>query len=264
MNDRPMSSVRECLARALADDRRLVRRHRRGDPRAREILVERYLPLARNLALRYRLRGEPPDDLIQVAAVGLLKAADRWDPERGAPFASYAAPTIVGELRHHFRDATWVVRPPRELQQLCLSVQEAQKTLSTELGREPTLADLSGRLDRPPAKIQSAIEAAAGRFASPLDAPVAEGEKVTAGELIAFPDPGYDRAEARITVEQLMRPLDFRTREILLMRFEQDLTQAEIARRVGVSQMHVSRIIRSALQKLSAPTAASTSRARAA
>jgi RNA polymerase sigma-B factor len=240
------------MARARAEDRRLIRRHRRGDRRAREILVERYVPLARSLARRYRHGPEPLDDLFQVAAVGLLKAVDLWDPDRGSAFSSYAVPTVLGELRRHFRDATWAVRPPRDLQELCLSIHDARKALNGELGREPTAADLAERLHRSPEEIVEALQAGEARSASWLDAPIhdQEHEHVTVGDLIAVADLGYDRAEARITVEHLTSLLDHRAREVLHLRFDRDLTQRAISRRIGVSQMHVSRIIRSALEEL--------------
>jgi RNA polymerase sigma-B factor len=250
--ERDVRAVRERLARIRAEDRSLIRRHRRGDRRAREILVERYLPLTRSLARRYRHGREPLDDLFQVAAVGLLKAVDRWDPDHGSDFSSYAVPTVLGELRRHFRDATWAVRPPRDLQELCLSIHDARKALNAELGREPTVADLGERLHRSPEEIVEALQAGEARSASWLDAPIhdQEHEHVTVGDLIAVADLGYDRAEARITVEHLTSLLDHRAREVLHLRFERDLTQRAISRRIGVSQMHVSRIIRSALEEL--------------
>src|SRR5689334_24365205 len=130
------------------EDQRLMRRALGGDGRAREELIERYMPLARSLALRYRRASEPLDDLIQVASVGLVKAVDRWDAERGLAFSSYAVPTILGELRRYFRDSTWDVRPARDLQELCLAVEEAREKLWGELGRSPTVADLAGGPER--------------------------------------------------------------------------------------------------------------------
>jgi RNA polymerase sigma-B factor len=238
--------------RGAAEDLRLVRRQRCGDERAREALIGRYLPLASGLARRYRRGTEPFDDLVQVASLGLVKAADRWDPDRGLAFSSYAVPTILGELRRYFRDATWAVRPPRGLQELCLSVEHARERLHSTIGREPTVADLAERLGRSPEEVEEALQAAEGRSARSLDAPVQEDEQdvATAGELIGANDPGYDRVEARATIERLTSILDDRAREVLRLRFEDDLRQIEIAERVGCSQMHVSRIIRSALEEL--------------
>src|ERR671938_654089 len=140
-------------ARRQREDQRLMRRHRDGDAHAREELIERYMPLARSLALRYRRASEPLDDLVQVASVGLVKVVDRWAPDRGLAFSSYAVPTILGELRRYFRDATWDVRPARDVQELCLSVEEAREALWSELGRSPTVADIARRLNRSPEEI---------------------------------------------------------------------------------------------------------------
>jgi RNA polymerase sigma-B factor len=218
-------------ARRQRDDQRLMRRHQNGDSHAREELIERYMPLARSLALRYRRASEPLDDLVQVASVGLVKAVDRWDPERGLAFSSYAVPTILGELRRYFRDATWDVRPARDLQELCLAVEEAREKLWGELGRS---------------------QATEGRSARSLDAPVheEEGDSASAGDLIGTEDAEYERVEAGVTIERMTGILDDRAREILRLRFQDDLLQSEIAEHVGCSQMHVSRIIRSSLERL--------------
>jgi len=227
-------------------------RHRRGDGRARDELIERYMPLARSLALRYRRASEPLDDLVQVAAVGLVKAVDRWDPGRGLAFSSYAVPTILGELRRYFRDSTWDVRPARDLQELCLSVEEARESLWADLGRSPTVGDIAARLRRSEEEVVEALQATEGRSVRSLDAPVHDEEQdsVSAGDLIGDVDAEYDRVEAGVTIEHLAGILDDRAREILRLRFKEDLLQSEIAERVGCSQMHVSRIIRSSLERL--------------
>src|SRR4051794_15672579 len=137
-------------ARRQRQDLRLGHLQQHGEQAARDELIERYMPLARSLALRYRRSSEPLDDLIQVASVGLVKAVDRWDPDRGLAFSSYAVPTILGELRRYFRDSTWDVRPARDLQELCLALEEAREKLWGELGRQPTVSDLAGRLERTP------------------------------------------------------------------------------------------------------------------
>src|SRR5215208_3267091 len=239
-------------ARRQREDQRLMRRVQRGDGRAREALIERYMPLARSLALRYRRASEPLDDLIQVASVGLVKAVDRWDPDRGLAFSSYAVPTILGELRRYFRDATWDVRPARDLQELCLAVEEARETLWGQLGRSPTAADIAGRLNRSQEEVIEALQATEGRSVRSLDAPVHDEEEgsASAGDLIGHPDGEFERVEAGVTIERLAGVLDDRAREILRLRFQEDLLQSEIAERVGCSQMHVSRIIRSSLEKL--------------
>jgi RNA polymerase sigma-B factor len=229
-----------------------MRRHRDGDDHARAALIERYMPLARSLALRYRRASEPLDDLVQVASVGLVKAVDRWDPERGLAFCSYAVPTILGELRRYFRDATWDVRPARDLQELCLAVEEAREALWGDLGRSPTVADLARRLDRTEEEIVEALQATEGRSVRSLDAPVHEedGDSATAGDLLGADDVEFERVEAGVTIERMTEILDARAREILRLRFQSDMLQSEIAERVGCSQMHVSRIIRASLERL--------------
>src|SRR3954467_3785411 len=239
-------------ARRQRQDQRLMRLVQTGDGRARDELIERYMPLARSLALRYRRASEPLDDLIQVASVGLVKAVDRWDPERGLAFSSYAVPTILGELRRYFRDSTWDVRPARDLQELCLSVEEAREALWAELGRSPTVAALAERLDRQPEEIVEALQATEGRSVRSLDAPVheEEGDSDNAGDLLGSRDAEFDRVEAGLTIQRMTGILDDRALEILSLRFRDDLLQSEIAERVGCSQMHVSRIIRSSLERL--------------
>ena len=224
----------------------------KGDEKAREDLIERYMPLARSLALRYRRASEPLDDLIQVASVGLVKAVDRWDPERGLAFSSYAVPTILGELRRYFRDSTWDVRPARDLQELCLALEEAREKLWGELGRQPTVSDLAARLGRSDEEIVEAMQATEGRSVRSLDAPVhdEDNDSASAGDLIGAPDDEFARVEANVTLERLTGILDDRARHILHLRFAEDLLQSEIAETVGCSQMHVSRIIRSSLEKL--------------
>src|ERR671914_225562 len=148
--ERPAGAARPASERARRqrDDQKLMRRHRGGDARARNELIERYMPLARSLALRYRRASEPLDDLFQVASLGLVKAVDRWDPDRGLAFTSFAVPTILGELRRHFRDTTWMVRPPRSVQELSTPAEPAPARLSGALGREPTIPELAARVGR--------------------------------------------------------------------------------------------------------------------
>src|SRR3954449_12314289 len=163
--ERPRAATAPPLdrARRQREDQRLMRLVQTGDSHARAELIERYMPLARSLALRYRRASEPLDDLIQVASVGLVKAVDRWDPDRGLAFSSYAVPTILGELRRYFRDATWDVRPARDLQELCLAVEEAREALWGQLGRSPTVGDLARHLNRPQEEIVEALQATEGR-----------------------------------------------------------------------------------------------------
>jgi RNA polymerase sigma-B factor len=241
------------LARRRGRDEELIRRHRDGVPGARDELLERYIPLAQVLAKRY-CGSEPLDDLVQVACVGLIKAVDRWDPARGFALSSFAVPTILGELRRHFRDRTWDVRPPRRLQELSLKLEATRDALRAEAGREPTLAELADRLGRSCVEVSEAIRAAEGRHLRSLDMPLAEdgSEAATIGELIGCDDAGYERFEASATIEWATARLDRRAREVVRLRFEEGLKQSEIARRVGCSQMHVSRIISAALKQLAA------------
>jgi RNA polymerase sigma-B factor len=250
--DAPRRISADDRARRQRQDVRLAQRHQHGEPGARAELIERYMPLARSLALRYRRTSEPLDDLIQVASIGLVKAVDRWDPARGLAFSSYAVPTILGELRRYFRDSTWDVRPARDLQELCLTVEQARDALWLDLGRSPTVADLAERIGRSPEEVMEALQASEGRSLRSLDAPVheEEGDSASAGDLIGDADPGYEQVEAGATIEQLTSILDDRAREILRLRFGEDLLQSEIAAQVGCSQMHVSRIIRSSLERL--------------
>jgi RNA polymerase sigma-B factor len=245
----------DATARRRWEDARLIRRHRQGVPRAREALIERYIPLARALAHRYGGRGEPIEDLVQVACVGLVKAVDRWDPERGFTFSTFAVPTVLGELRRHFRDHTWDVRPPRRLQELSLAVEAARDELSGQTGREPTLVNLADRLGLSCDDIDEALQASGARHARSIDLPVHEDDDAsdaTLGDAIGSHDEAYARFETSASLGQLTATLDHRAREVLRLRFEEDLYQSEIARRVGCTQMHVSRIIRASLEKLAA------------
>jgi RNA polymerase sigma-B factor len=232
-------------------DRELGRRVQAGDAAARRELIERYLPLARSLARRYVRTGEPLDDLIQVASLALVKAVDRWEPAMGYELSSFAVPTILGELRRYFRDATWTVRPPRALQELSLDVERHRDPLRAALGHEPTVAELAARLDRPVSEVAEAIAAWGSRMARSLDIPVTSDEDDTVIlDLLGHEDEGFERAEARTVIERLMPALDQRARTILRMRYEHDLLQSEIAAAVGLSQMHVSRVIHASLERL--------------
>jgi RNA polymerase sigma-B factor len=215
-------------------------------------MIEQYLPLADKLARRYRHTSEPLDDLIQVARVGLVKAVDRWDPDRGTAFSTFAVPTIMGELRRHFRDRTWTIKPPRDLQDLYLQVQRVRHELATELGREPTARDVADRIDRTPEDVVEALAVGDAHSPTSLDAPVRDDE--TASRLDTLPDPGREisRCEDRTALEQLATTLSERDWKVVCLRFQQDLLQREIADRMGVSQMHVSRILRDAVAQLRA------------
>ncbi len=224
------------------------------DPSLREELVRTYLPLARTIARRYESRRVPVEDLVQVAAIGLMKAIDRYDPARGIAFSSYAVPTMVGEVQRYFRDHTWGVRPPRELQERAQRVIKANREMSAELGRPPSAGELATRLQLSLEQVVDALQACEARDITSLDRPrtIGDGSESTIGEAMGGEDPGFERAEHSATAERLMRVLDEREREILHLRFREDLTQAEIGARIGCSQMHVSRLVRGALAKLSA------------
>jgi RNA polymerase sigma-B factor len=249
--DTPEPASRDRANRAQEDRRLLERYHHESDPAAREALVERFLPLARQLARRYQRAGEPLDDLIQVASLGLLKAIERFDPKRETAFSSFAVPTILGELKRHFRDKGWSVRVPRDLQELAVKVDRVGEDMSRELGRAPTPAEIGERVGASPEQVLEAREAAGAYRAVSLDRP--RNEEDDEGELVdAFgsEDHGYAVAEDAATVERLMRVLSEREREVLRLRFEEDLTQSEIGDIVGVSQMHVSRLIRQSIARL--------------
>jgi len=237
-------------------DRDLFERYLRdGDSRAREQLVERFLPLARQLARRYQRTDEPLDDLVQVASLGLLKAIDRFDPDREVVFSSYAVPTILGELKRHFRDRTWSVRVPRDLQELALRVDRTVTQLSLDLRRSPSVAEIAEAVDATDEQVLEALEAAGAYRASSLEGPRG-GKEDEQGDSLAesfgAEETGFDLAEHRATLKPLLETISPRERRVLELRFGQDLTQAEIGARIGVSQMQVSRLIRQAIGRLRA------------
>jgi RNA polymerase sigma-B factor len=242
----------ERAARTREDRRLLARYHRDGDQQAREQLVQRFLPLARQLARRYQRGSEPLDDLVQVASLGLLKAIDRFEPDRPTAFSSFAVPTILGELKRHFRDKGWSVRVPRDLQELAVKVDRVADDMSRELGRAPTPTEISERIGATLEQVLEAREASAAYRAVSLDRPRTDDEEEgdSYADAVGTEDPGFRLAEASATVERLMRVLSDREREVLRLRFEEDLTQSEIGARVGVSQMHVSRLIRQSIARL--------------
>jgi RNA polymerase sigma-B factor len=236
--------------RSIEDRRLLERYHRDGDPAAREALVERFLPLARQLARRYQRAGEPLDDLVQVGSLGLLKAIERFDPARETAFSSFAVPTILGELKRHFRDKGWSVRVPRDLQELAVKVDRVGDEMSRELGRAPTTDEMAERLRVTPEQVLEAREAAGAYRAVSLDRPRGDDEEGELVDAFGAEDHGFAVAEDAATVQRLMRVLNEREREVLRLRFEEDLTQSEIGAVVGVSQMHVSRLIRQSIARL--------------
>jgi RNA polymerase sigma-B factor len=242
----------ERAARAQEDRKLLVRYRSAGDPAAREQLVRRFLPLARQLARRYQRGGEQLDDLVQVASLGLLKAVDRSDPERETAFSSFAVPTILGELKRHFRDKGWSVRVPRDLQEMAVKVDRVAEEMSRELGRAPTPAEIAERTGATQEQVLEAREAAGAYRAVSLDRSRSDEQEEgdSYADVVGAEDPGFGLAEDSATVGRLMRVLSEREREVLRLRFEEDLTQSEIGQRVGVSQMHVSRLIRQSIARL--------------
>ncbi len=230
------------------ENRRLFARRDAGDSAARDALVERFLPLARSLARRYQHSTEPIDDLVQIASLALLKAIDRFDASQGTAFSTFAVPTIVGELKRHFRDRTWTVRPPRALQELTLRLERAVARLSTCLDRAPTVSELAADLGIDEEQILEALQARGGRAGVSLEAPRSgEDDELTLQDTLGGPDDGFRLAESRVLLEDLTAGLSARSREVLRLRFEQDLTQAEIGELIGISQMQVSRLIHGAL-----------------
>jgi RNA polymerase sigma-B factor len=256
--ERPIAATTPAQ-RNLPDETLLLRYHREGDLDAREELVLRFMSLARQLASRYRHAGESQEDLVQVACVGLLKAVDRYDPRRGGGFTRYAVPTMLGELKRHFRDKGWAVHVPRATQELVLKVTDALGVLPAKLGHSPRPRDLAAAVGAPVEEVLEAMEAATAYEAASLDAPRAAGADDgdwTYGDSLGADEHGYELVEIGETLRGTLEALPARERVILKLRFEQDLTQAEIAERVGVSQMHVSRLLRRSLDRLSAAGAA--------
>jgi RNA polymerase sigma-B factor len=243
---------------AGVNEKELWRRLRQGrDQRAREELIKLYMPMARRMAGRYAGVVEPYDDLVQVASLGLLNAIDRYDGDRGTPFVGFAKPTIMGELKRYFRDKVWTIRVPRSLHDRMAAIETATEELTEELSRPPSPQQLAERLDIDVADILEALEARQNRRPLALDRPVqnSDGEEPSPPEWIGEVDGGYELVEDRLTVEGVLPGLDPREREVLRLRFIEDLPQSKIAARIGCSQMHVSRLLRSTLERLREETA---------
>lgn len=240
---------RETLGRK-DDPTPLFERYRAtGDPEALEVLVDRFLPLARHLARRYGA-GSEREDVEQVAAVGLMKAIERFDPSRGLAFTSFAMPTILGEVKRYFRDLGWTVRVPRSLQELAPKVEKATEELAAQLGRTPTADEVAERCGVSVEEMLEARGTVSAHRADSLDRPWADDETMSRGDLLGDTDPGYVRVEQVTDLDRLLSYLPEREERIVRLRFEHDLTQREIAEEVGLSQMHVSRLLRDALTTL--------------
>jgi RNA polymerase sigma-B factor len=237
-------------------DRELLRRyHEEGEVSAREELVERHLPLVRALARRFAGRGEALEDLEQVGAIGLIKAIDRFELSREVALTSYATPNVVGEIKRHFRDKGSALRIPRHLKELNAKVGQSIERLTATQGRSPTIAEIADALDTTPEQILEALEAGSARAMISLSAaPDPDGE-LDPLETIGTEDEDFERVEQRASLEPALDTLPDREREILRLRFDEGLTQTQIAERIGISQMHVSRLIRKSLERVRAELA---------
>jgi RNA polymerase sigma-B factor len=226
-------------------------KHHPARTAARDQLVALHLPLVEHLARRFRNRGEPYDDLMQVGTIGLIKAIDRFDPDRGLEFSTYATPTVVGEIKRHFRDKGWAIRVPRRLQELRLSLGLAGAELAQELGRSPTVGELADRLGLEPEVVLEGIESGNAYTTLSLDAPgAADDPRTPVGQAIGIEDDALENVEYRAALRPLLAKLDERERRILLLRFFGGKTQCQIANEVGISQMHVSRLLARTLESL--------------
>jgi RNA polymerase sigma-B factor len=253
----PSNENRRPAGGGTREDRRLlIRYHEEGDPSAREELVERFLPLARQLARRYQRQNEPLDDLMQVASMGLVKAIDRFDPARGTAFSTYAVPTILGELKRYFRDSGWAVHVPRGMQERVMKLDQASQELHRKLGRSPSATELADELSLTSEEVLEAMEAASAYDAISLEeqrgSESRDSQEPTYADSLGTEEERYELVEYGAAIAPTMKALSERERLILHLRFVEDLTQSEIADRIGVSQMHVSRLIRRALARLRA------------
>jgi RNA polymerase sigma-B factor len=234
------------------DDKILLRRyHEEGDLQAREKLIEQYMSLVRSLARRYAYRGEPLDDLVQIGAIGLIKAIDRFDLDRGVELTTYATPNIIGEIKRHFRDKGWAVRVPRGLQELNVQLSRMMDQLTVQLGRSPTIPELAKAAGVEEEQVLEALES--GRAYTSLSLSVGGGgedDDLDPLESLGTDEHGYEVSEDRAVLAPGFRALEPRERMILQLRFFDGLTQSQIAQQIGISQMHVSRLIRRSLEKI--------------
>jgi RNA polymerase sigma-B factor len=234
--------------RAREEDRELLRRyHELGDTAAREELIQRHLPLVRSLARRYSGRGEALEDIEQVGAIGLIKAIDRFELSRDVSLATYATPNVVGEIKRHFRDRGWAVRVPRALQELNASMSGAIERLTGKLGRSPSIGEIADELKTTPEEVLEAMEVGSAYSTVSLSIGAGGDDELDPLETIGDEDEEFERSEQRAALQPALERLPPREREILRMRFEEGLPQTQIAQRVDLSQMHVSRLIRKSL-----------------
>ena len=238
---------------ASRSDRDLLRRyHDRGDLEARERLIEQYLPLVRSLARRYANRGEQLEDLVQVGCIGLIKAIDRFDVDRGVELTTYATPNIIGEIKRHFRDKGWSVRVPRGLQELNVRLSQLLEQLTVQLERSPTIAELAKAAGVDEEQVLEALESGQAYTTVSLSAPAGHGDDSDLDPLESLGqlEHEYEVSEDRAILAPGLKALDERERRIIHLRFWEGLTQSQIAQQVGISQMHVSRLIRRSLEKV--------------
>jgi len=249
-----VASRRRASGRSLGvtEERALLTRYQRdGDHEARAELVEALLPLVRQIAQSYSGKGEQVEDLIQVGSLGLLKAIERFDLDRGVRLSTFASPTISGEIKRHFRDRTWALRTPRDLQELYAALRQAERDFERSQGRSPTIAELCELTGRDEEAVLDALAAGRNFRTRSIDAPTA-GEDLALADRIGSVDPGYDAAEARAVIAACADDLDERQRHILACHYTRGMTQREIAAQIGLSQMHVSRLFRQALETMRA------------
>jgi RNA polymerase sigma-B factor len=238
---------------ARADQRLFARLHDEKDPVTQEILVERFLPLARSVARAHASNGDTYDDVFQVASLALVKAIARFDPDRSVAFSSFAVPTMVGEIKRYFRDRTWTVRPPRGLQEMTIRVNRLVETWTARYGESPTVIDIVEALQIGIEDVLEALQAGQARISVSLDLPAGAGDgtdRVSLGELVPDDEEGYARVERTEVLNSVLRHLCARDQDIVRLRFLDDLTQSEIGRRHGLSQMQVSRILRASLDRM--------------
>ena len=236
-----------------SQDRILLRRyHEQGDLEAREQLIQQYLSLVRSLARRYSYRGEQLDDLVQIGCIGLIKAIDRFDLDRGVELTTYATPNIIGEIKRHFRDRGWSVRVPRGLQELNVQISRLLEQLTVQLGRSPTISELAKAAEVEEEEVLEALESGRAYTSLSLSAGTGQDEdgELDPLELLGTEEHEYELSEDRALLAPGFRVLDERERRILHLRFFKGLTQSQIAQQVGISQMHVSRLIRRAIEKI--------------
>jgi RNA polymerase sigma-B factor len=229
----------------------LRRYHVGGDVRARETLILECVPLVRVFARRFTGRGEPFEDLFQVGMVGLIKAVDRFDVSRGVEFSAFAVPAVIGEIKRHFRDRTALVRVPRPTQELAVQVRKSAESLTQALGREPTIAELAEVLELPTASVLTGVEAGGSFHVASLSSFDSDrGDSSDPMESLGGPDGGFALSRDRMLLRSALSGLDNREQQVIVLRYVFDLTQSQIAARVGLSQMHVSRLLSGATRKM--------------